>query len=165
MENEIYKIGKTYDVKCVQIREFAYGLDGGVANRAYFDDKLWVPVIGDMHTDVDIINFKHPHYHVDWRFVDAKSYRAAIKVRNVKEFIFSIVIVDVNIRETQVMPRRMIRQFFNYPSPIRFTEELEEHYKNARLKNHRCPHQGADLRSVAPNADGHLVCPLHGLRF
>ena len=40
---------------------------------------------------------------------------------------------------------------------------LERQYADARVVNGRCPHLGFDLTTLPANADGHRVCPLHGL--
>ena len=43
---------------------------------------------------------------------------------------------------------------------------LSKAYRNARLVNGTiCPHRGADLRGIKPDADGCVRCPLHALRW
>lgn len=50
----------------------------------------------------------------------------------------------------------------------RFTwlPELTQQMRNCRLdETRRCPHQQADLSGIAPDEDGIITCPLHGLRW
>lgn len=155
----IYEIGKNYDVKCGRIDTSHFG--------NYFNPGEWVPLIGEKHCDAEIINFPIEHYHVDWRFVTTGKFKRVKERYWPKEhnYYLAIVMATHAFSEIKTIRLKMLRQMPDYPNPVRFTHELEAHYKNATAKKHRCPHQGADLSSIAPNDQGQIVCPLHGLRF
>ena len=49
---------------------------------------------------------------------------------------------------------------------LRGFARLSAAYRDARLVNGTiCPHRGADLRGMKPDADGCVRCPLHSLRW
>lgn len=166
MNTQIYKVGKTYEVPCARIKHDVLDKEGFLVNRLYvFDENEWVPIMGEKHCDTHIIGFQWEHYHIDWRFVSTSRFRKRMFARTSKNYVLAEVITTQHIYETKTMPLRMIRKMPEYPNPIRFTEALETHYANATAKKYRCPHQGVDLSSIAPNDKGQIVCPLHGLRF
>ena len=64
-------------------------------------------------------------------------------------------------------PRHM--ETFPHLGPLQAPKgfaRLSKAYRDARLVNGTiCPHRGADLRGIKPDADGCVRCPLHSLRW
>jgi hypothetical protein len=157
--SQIYEIGESYEVTVGRVNPDYFG--------SYFSPNEWVPLIGEKHCDTELIYFPLQHYHVDWRFVKDRKFKKVKESHWPKgrNYFMGIVIIAQSISEIKIMRMKMLRQMPEYPNPIIFTKPLEQHYQGAVAKKHRCPHQGADLSSIAPNEKGQIVCPLHGLRF
>jgi Rieske [2Fe-2S] domain len=58
-------IGKNYLVRCLK-------MDGLAAS--FYPGIEWMPIIGDLHEDSNIIDFNYWHYHIDFRFVPKDSF-------------------------------------------------------------------------------------------
>ena len=152
----------------------------------------WWPVIGPMHEDAEIINFSANHYHVDMRFMTQAQYLKGVPAGGVSSpchRIFSEVIVNVwpdgwNTQvalseigdHADIIPvesyyrlqrRRFQRDYERYPVHLpRWLADLHRAHKDRQLKDNMiCPHRGADLSNIAPDEDGIITCPLHGLRW
>ena len=65
----------------------------------------------------------------------------------------------------RTLPKRRLWKYPAYPyNLVDWRGDIEEAYQGAKLgKNMICPHQGAILTGIAPDADGNVTCPLHGL--
>lgn len=137
------------------------------------------PVIGPKHADEQFFNFPHPHYHVDARFVSAS---LAARIGR-----YHLDAIDLAAQ------RYPFSEAFNYGPPQRLSAPVwrrrrcvdpdppYHHYAvapvrglNAAFAGHQakrgkpgwiCPHRGAPLGSLAPDAHGVITCPLHGLRI
>ena len=150
---------------------------------------LWIPVIGPPHSDGEIIGFNHVHWHVDFRFL-RKEQRETMCGQSSSVFSYPItfaapevgdgaVRVGVNLLPSPEYPREsywrvMLRQFReNYPpypySPgdgkPSWLPRLEEAHADDTLHGLVCPHRGASLEGMAPDPEGCVTCPLHGLRW
>lgn len=64
------EVGKFYMVPCIKV-----ALD---ARTIWMDVNGWVPVLGPKHTDAEHLEFQFEHWHIDWRFVGHKPYRALL---------------------------------------------------------------------------------------
>jgi hypothetical protein len=135
------------------------------------------PVIGPKHSDIDFLNFRDEHYHVDARFVTAAQERA-ITVggqRSLEAVVGSWPLASYRHELPKGRPAlarlKCRRSAYGYAyghQPA--IKKLREHYGDPaepiRLADRRllCPHRKADLSSFAPGDDGLVICPLHGLR-
>lgn len=152
----------------------------------------WWPVLGPQHTDAGIINFPHQHYHVDYRFLSQRLRNAIDRTAN-GERIHPIYVQPIatvwpepipghgytkpvnlddmalsDIPQSQWFQWRRLRfktdQLPPYPPGVPWLDALQDAYAHARLSKGRiCPHQGADLSGIKPDAAGIVRCPLHGL--
>lgn len=145
----IYEVGKRYLVPAVK---------GTWVGR--FD--LW-PIIGPRHEDTDFIGFEQDHWHVDVRFFDSRQWAFALRQPE-RPFQFVITAPTSPLGLVRLQCRR---QWPAYPRHRpRWLAALSSHFANHRLGEKRvCPHRGADLSTFAPDADGCITCPLHGLRW
>ena len=48
-----------------------------MAERVWQKNPHWVPVIGPAHNDIEVIGFEPEHWHVGFRFLDARTKRRA----------------------------------------------------------------------------------------
>ena len=170
-----YRIGDVVTVPCVRT---AWAKVVPVA---------WRPVAGDVHYCGDLQPYIPMHYHVDARFIDSRS-RGLMVTRHdgprqrvnflVINFAWPVdlgrpIMLEALLRGRgmdsswcRLLPRRVLAK---WPSPfiptLQVLERLEAKYAAASVVNERCPHWGFDLTTVPQDADGHRVCPLHGLRW
>ena len=140
---------------------------------------IW-PTIGPLHSDAPIIGFAPLHYHVDLRFLSRRQADRLIAKR-LSVLNPSLDQVAAQYPLSQRPPpgpvvyrrRRCARQAV-YPTSLTtantaWPPKLRAHYADARLIDTPhgpvCPHKGAPLGSIQPDARGLIVCPLHGLCF
>lgn len=145
------QVGKFYLVNTV-IREFG---------------KKIIPIHGALHEDAEIINFPFEHWHIDWRFVDARTYEF---YRKAGGGWFMPWAWPIN-RDNSIGPvvRRKLkckRQFGPYmpKERILWLRALEEKYRDAKMKNLICPHKGLPCNAT-PTVDNVVICRGHGLAF
>jgi hypothetical protein len=145
------------------------------------------PIVGPKHTDAEVLNFPWPHYHVDLRFIATE---LAIRLsRRHPAGVTGLTVLPlcrhpdgsrdaIAPHPDPVWRRRRCRRAIA-PTPRDYYEfvrgrralmpALEAAYQDATLisgpKGLVCPHRHAPLGSVAPNCNGHVVCPLHGLKW
>lgn len=135
------------------------------------------PVIGPAHTDNDILNFLHRHYHVDARFLTATQVKF---IENWSGHTVNGAVgrwplhtrgVDLPRGRPNVARRKCRTADSNYvygDNPV--IQELRKAYgervEPVRLSDGRvlCPHRKADLTQFPVDDDGIVTCPLHGLR-
>lgn len=155
----------------------------------YFD---W-PVILPLHFDPDL-NFDVPHWNVDVRFTDAAIHEhcrtyALGPMRMAEHYaqlglegeaigIDCAAIVALiygppgGVLPTRPTWKRLRCERSEYVRAYRcpvITEKVQSQFPDPALPAIRhgrmfCPHKGADLTGVAPDADGFVRCPLHQLR-
>jgi hypothetical protein len=125
------------------------------------------PVIGPEHDDREILGFRHRHYHVDARFLPAKSKR-----------VLSTLGHPLHAKRHGDLPlgplprpiwrrRKCIRATVGGFHPWHTTlDKLRAHYAGQQCLKGKggwiCPHQKAALGSIVP-VNGVIICPLHGL--
>lgn len=150
-------------------------------------DALW-PVLGPLHTDADFFDFDRPHYHVDARFVSQRLSRRVGATVGRSLDIFAKAqgypLSRQNVTGAVDVPTgRPGLQRFKCQSaefPYRFhgqepVSKLRIAYGDfgpgqralpIRKADGRllCPHRKVDLSQIAPDAEGVVTCPLHGLR-
>lgn len=141
---------------------------------------LW-PTLGPLHHDRGEVNFPHLHFHVDARFLTA---RQASLLAGKGGFLISrsaeanVAIYPLCRHGEPVPPRpqlikrkcRVSGWQYSPPSRPAWMDKFDARYgkvaEPVRIKGGRllCPHRKVDLSSFAPDADGIVTCPLHGLR-
>ncbi|MBO0947338.1 Rieske (2Fe-2S) protein [Fibrella forsythiae] len=151
-----YVVGKSYTVLVAVLASKWNGL-------------RYVPIIGPKHADDKILNFPHEHYHIDWRFVSPAAYADATFCRSAGAEFGQVLHTEGEVNEVQAIQKRRMycfRDFGTFPVHIPpWYDRLQQAYQKTTLGPKRlCPHQGADLSSVAP-VDGAITCPLHGLKW
>lgn len=63
------RIQRIEDVTTVEVGRFY------LVNTVQRIDGATLPIHGPLHEDAEIINFPHLHWHIDWRFVDKRTYQ------------------------------------------------------------------------------------------
>ena len=126
------------------------------------------PVFGPWHADDEIIGFPQSHFHLDTRFIPAKSLSMIHDVHlGGRSHAAAYAVGSHGPRPAIVYRRRKCyRAMLEFPTDRAVWHwALRNKYAGAKLINYRCPHQGADLRSMQADGDGCVQCPMHGLKF
>jgi hypothetical protein len=153
-----YELGKYYRVPAVLVNEWR-GFEG------------WIPVMGPMHEDAEIVNFPWQHFHVDWRFVRADIWNTW-KDWRVPGGHFGTPVQCPDTRGAKVIDRGPELRLMKYkrdpgPFPDRGTSWvhlLRKKFACAKLINGTCPHRGIPVSAMRRDGDI-LTCPGHGLRW
>jgi hypothetical protein len=148
------------------------------------------PVLGPRHEDREYFDFSFPHYHLDVRFIGPRRawkilqhviLRERIRELETEEEIVATAAStwplydkagDAPLPRPVLRRRRCVRA--DIPTrmpdlaPVKLTEMAERYGRPAepiRTRDGRllCPHRKVDLSQLAPDAEGNVVCPLHGL--
>jgi hypothetical protein len=129
----------------------------------------WIPIIGTLHEDSDIIHVSGEHWHIDWRFMPDSLIR-----HTGCGGAHAIVVWDRWVasepRWAILKCRRLMPEFPTKCGPgwsieIPFMRRLETAYADAKLpESLKCPHRGIPLAGV-PVVNGMVTCPGHGLQF
>ena len=175
-----YEIGRYYRIPHVRAR-----WPGASRRKAW-----WIPVLGPLHEDREIIGFMDVHWHVDYRFLPTAVRK---RLRDLKVHpawdVFDTPVTKVvpvgwsehHGRKVGYLPEgqppetymrdRRVKCKADYPADP-FAEvaswfaDLEAAYADRSLKAGLiCPHRGADLSTFTPDEEGCVTCPLHGLRW
>lgn len=135
------------------------------------------PVIGPKHVDGEFIQFHLEHYHVDARFLTAAQEKRV--TNSSSEWSIEGVVGSAPLcsrgsdlpKGRPVLARRKCRRDgYGYAHGDKEgIKALRAHYGELdaiALDDGRklCPHRKADLTQFPPDADGFVMCPLHGLR-
>lgn len=168
-------IGRTYMVPAVRF--------------TYLDrDDDW-PVLGPMHTDVKHFNFPEPHYHIDARFVTGEQARLMRRYTRHSRYAAGVDPLVATVSALPLSKRRVwnapelpkgmpelkdmrcarkahLHPFNHFGAFVALRAEYSDPALPIQKPNGRllCPHRKVDLSSFPPDADGIVVCPLHGLR-
>lgn len=138
------------------------------------DLRAW-PVMGMKHDDKEHLNFRYLHFHFDWRFMPNEMFAriADCSVDPIAKRIFGSVLHHIGIELPEMIYRRRLCRR-EMPLNTIFAEvptgrALHDAWfgKDARRGPHGliCPHRGTNLGTIAPDAEGNVTCPLHGLKF
>jgi len=131
----------------------------------------WLPVIGPMHEDAEIVGFHWQHFHIDWRFVSERLWRywrdfpkagshfgrplQCPDTRGQRVILEGPVLRRLKCkRDPGVFPRYMAK----------WVPALEAKFACARITNGVCPHRGIPVSAMHREGDV-LTCPGHGLQW
>ncbi len=160
----MYEVGKFYKVPCVKATT-RFNLGGGL-----------IPIMGPLHSDAEFINFPHPHWHIDFRFLGAHAWG---RVHQRRFHGDSACYTHVAQKDPHwggpildhafgVQTRRMQckRAFPLYPYKLAtWLPKLKAAFSDHRLKPGLvCPHKGISLADCPRDGDV-VTCPGHGLRW
>jgi len=167
-------VGKKYLLRCIKTIGFQHGKTHNL------------PVIGDFHTDQEIIGFPDFHIHVDWRFLSRSDWLDFSDKELRPDLVYASVISRKFVIGEEEKPLRCNRNFPRFPLQIpehhvEWFPELEKFYctsssfrdddsqkisqKICNKTKEICPHRGINLSSIASNINGIKVCPGHGLQW
>ena len=146
------------------------------------DKPAWWPVLGPKHDDAEHLEFPWPHYHLDRRFMsESQMQRTGGKIspsQGDHNVAISPILQPIgDIGSYGTMPQPVLRRMKCQRAEIGFPDYPEDNKKfkafHASFIGKKCPrdaeghlicpHKGARLSSLVPNAEGIITCPLHGL--
>lgn len=165
-------VGKLYLVPAVLMARF------------FGKPEIWWPVVGPMHTDVEFFNFQRPHYHVDVRFLTTRHRRQIGGGNRFTDCPFGAALAvpvsasyALNSPDAPPPPEPVLRGMqcrrlgvaYPYAKTVQVAA-LNEAYRHDRARRNAaghliCPHRGARIDQLPPDANGIVTCPLHGLRI
>lgn len=150
-------MGKSYWVPCV------------FAEKWYDQKNVWIPVLGPLHEDAEIIKFPEEHWHIDWRFVSQRLWKKVrVPAGTVISAKFTTLKVEMKrrkcLREEPYYPALGSRRCSGSGRPT-WGEELEQKHAAARVKCLRCPHRNLPLDPASVDVNGLVQCRGHGLRW
>ena len=152
----------------------------------------WLPILGPFHSDREHISVEFQHVHVDYRFLNIgireqlnrllhshpddplhRVYSTPTSLVTPHGFDKAVALDEIHRPEIDlkswlsVRPRKYQGPYPPYPyENVSWLHDLSEAYAERTLINdHICPHRGADLAGIEPDAHGVVTCPLHGLRW
>lgn len=145
------EVGRFYQVPCI---------------RHYYGGKNWIPVIGPVHDDNDVIGFPLRHLHRDTRFdpsILLTTNGSLTRLSNVMR------VDDEWLKYSEVeftVERRKCLRIADRWIPVRFTKPLEEQHRRCRIgADGLCPHRGIPVALGHRLPDGSMICAGHGLRW
>ena len=174
-----YEVGRYYEVPCIELTDANTGLKG-----------VW-PVLGPNHEDMEIIGFPYYHWHLDPRFLTTHQcellvgcFFGAVPEAQFWRLVYgkpiSTGLADPRYKGNGSDPfaafkaparlrrRKCLRSMPPYPREMvarMWLPKLNARYRAARLNGLICPHRGVPLDGIAPDAEGCVTCPGHGLRW
>lgn len=152
--DEVPVIGRTYLVPCLELERAG----------------IWLPVLGETHTDPPITDVPHSHY--DWRFISD----ATVKRLQWNGFFFPdhsgdlVKIVHVNraFEKPELRPMECVRITPPlFPAGSHIQRHLNHVCRGMKLPAGclTCPHRGISLAGAPRemvNGKEVIVCPGHG---
>lgn len=129
------------------------------------------PVMGPKHEDTKFFRFKDQHYHLDRRFLAERLVRHAVasplhRGPDKRLAHYEDPLPEADPIWRRLMCRRAEMYFPAHPEPVR---ALQASLAGAQCRRNEagwvCPHRRFSLGSIAPDAQGIITCPLHGLRI
>lgn len=170
------EIGRFYMVPCVKVNLSA--------RSWWIDANGWVPVLGPKHADQEYLQFAQEHWHIDWRFVTDRCFKAAAGGSHHQ--LGRVLSNDTGdayhheltrapelrrIKCKRAMPdfpivRKLLAGTYADHKAIRWTrlERAQAFVCNKLKPGNICPHRGIDLTPFIKE-DGTVICPGHGLRW
>ena len=133
--------------------------------------KGWIPLVGNIHEDADVIGFDPWHVHADWRFLppalDELSRVVTLSPGTLRlhwSKIYHLIRVNADLEVRRKMCRRAEPP--TWPEQSSFRGKLEDAYSGCRLiGGHICPHRGINVACGNELRPGLRQCPGHGLAW
>ena len=149
-------ISQPYFEEVLDEQELWMDLDHKIDVQNFNNIYSIVPLIDHPHSDREN-GQEEIHYHVDTRYFGEQEH-----LRNYK----------LSTGHTRITKYIYKLDYFNlkkYDDEIKAITKVSL-IKNSKLKHKcihkgKCPHRGFDLTNIAPDKDGVITCPLHGLKF
>jgi len=154
-----------------------------VFEKGYLDEPRWWPVLGPLHEDAKLFNFKDLHYHYDQRFMTREMLRpfplphGAHGAKTRLHFSLAAPLQGEHKAYGERAPMsapelklfRCIRTTIDYPYGhneriINVNTMYFDVQADRTDIGWLCPHRRV-LLNFPPNASGVITCPLHGLRI
>ncbi len=168
----IPEVGSFYLVPCA--RAMAQSRDGEWRPNlrhpsATAANKGWVPVIGEVHEDREMIGFQPDHIHVDVRFAwlnGEDAWRVMSQPLVARDHSWDEIHRSEPTR-FEFMRRRLRCKRPGQLFPVGvWTPKLEQAHAGCRVgADGLCPHRGIPIAAGEQLPDGSMVCPGHGLRW
>ena len=186
-KSTIYEVGRFYLVPEVRA---VWGIptrqDTTTGEVHYPPHPCWWAVLGPLHNDAQFLGFRHERLHVDPRFIpegvwhDERFRNPAPRYATTPiSYVWpegaddQVMIDDIDPQAPlppwyRLRRRKCLRTQADYPEEWARSRSwrvaLVAAYRDVALGSAEiCPHQGADLATFQPDADGCVTCPLHGL--
>jgi hypothetical protein len=154
------EVGKFYQVPCIRRSNREHPRVDSEAD--------WIPVIGPVHDDKELIGFAPLHLHRDTRFAFDTPFTFARSDALARLGRVESLEEDLRwrFRYECAMKRRKCCRATDVWTPVKFTRPLEEAHRRCRIgPDGLCPHRGIPLALGARLQDGSMVCAGHGLRW
>lgn len=153
-----YEIGRYYRVPAVLVNDW-WGFNG------------WLPVIGPMHEDAEIVNFPWLHFHIDWRFAATEVWKCW-RDHRVPGGHLAMPIQCPDRDGSRVINRGPEPRLMKYKRAtdafpqvhVSWRAVLQRKFACAKLVNGVCPHRGIPVSAMHREGDI-LTCPGHGLQW
>lgn len=162
-----YKIGKKYRVQCARVK---YG-DHIVSHPL---EKLkvisvpksgWLPIIGTLHEDNEIIGFTPEHVHLDLRFLRIRRKRNPIEFSLEKIMRYPLVKGKKEVIEFTSRVLTCKREATEFGASV-WLVDLEKAYEDKTIDiEGLCPHRNIPLKAGCKRPDGSVICAGHGLQW
>lgn len=167
--------GRWYQVPCV----WWWKVEG--------KSRYFLPVLGDLHEDKDIIKVPGQHWHIDWRFVTPRmlavmDWETVIeKGRCFGHALFQRHPEFQRYHEYGARRMRCVRAMPEYKDEVHrgytvrdgmsqtfkipWLKALEAAFAGTRAECLRCPHRGLPLNGLPVEPGNVVTCRGHGLRW
>lgn len=160
-------VGTYYMVPAIQW-SFSYTWD------AVSPTSQWWPVWGRKHNDIEFFDFKHQHYHIDFRFLTKRQWKEFENSwRPPRATVQAQPLNHVRLPNGPPKPKLIKMRCstadttYDFPTAPQVLA-IQAAYAGKQCTKSKlgfiCPHQRFQLGSIAP-VDGVITCPLHGLRI
>ena len=133
----------------------------------WYNKIRWWPVLGDKHEDAKFFNFKEQHYHLDRRFLPECDIERATTAPLSASPTYGR---NLTLTDTpEYKPRKCRRSMMWFPTLPLQVQKMQTSLAGAKCRTDAagwvCPHRNFSLGSIAPDINGVILCPLHGLRI
>lgn len=159
--------GKFYDVPC-------FSHDKTTRQNRIKGWRKWLPLIGPLHEDAEIVGFPYYHIHVDTRFIKFDG----IYQQWPGELLGAPLCLTGPdywqtgyklMHDLAILEVRRLKCYQSEPPPhpdvVPWRRAMENAYAHCRATNGLCPHRGIPLACGREISPGVRQCPGHGLAW
>lgn len=159
------EIQRIEDVEGLPVLRRFYDVPVAVLCDIYSDSLVYVPVIGQPHTDADLAGFEH--YHVDGRFARSNSAvnvhkgksNNAIATKSGPGWPYVLQGIERQSWKCRYKTGGINFDVMRGKGMINYKNFYRKHL-DKKCQGKKCPHWGQTMQE---QPDGSLQCPLHGL--